>query len=172
MVYRVRIFLLIVLAATPLHLGNPTALAEQSEDARRPIVADSFDLGTILLKPNQVDVPPGAGRSMSPVARAIFEANTSAIFQMESLIRSIAVLEEGPAREALQKKAVALKRQHRLQILEIKADFARQRGDLEELRLAEFLISRMKTPTKFNGGLISRPAPAKRAYDGGVNHVD
>jgi len=83
---------------------------------------------------------------LTPQQMAIREVQERAGLQVQELVAAMANLEDGPALRALQLKVDEIKKQSRVEVLRLKATFARERGDLAEAQEAERLIQLILNP--------------------------
>ncbi len=84
------------------------------------------------------------------------------------LVKSLEGMPDGPARRALERKAVQLKRDHYVRLLRAKVDFARARGDFAAVQQGEAIISSILNPRPAASATVARPAPDQaRVKEGG-----
>jgi len=107
----------------------------------------------------------GAPRTVEQLA--IRDLQNSARARMRDLVAAMTGLPDGPARDAFELKIVELKKQHRIEVLKLKAGFARQRGDLAAAAEAERAAEQLLNPPKPAPGTVAREIPRSAASEGG-----
>jgi hypothetical protein len=78
--------------------------------------------------------------------RALLDIREEGKRKVRELVESMRGLPFGPARRALERKAIETKIAYRLQFLRAKGDFARGRGDLATAHRAEAMIDQILNP--------------------------
>jgi hypothetical protein len=84
--------------------------------------------------------------------------------QVEALVARMKGLSEGPALEALDRQAVAIKRQTEVDFLRTKAMYARARGDLAGAQSLDAAVARILNPP---GRIATGPDVAKPSVANG-----
>jgi Skp family chaperone for outer membrane proteins len=87
--------------------------------------------------------------------------------RVESLVKSMQGLQDGPALRALQHKVEEVKQAQEVQFLQVKARFARERGDLATAQEAQRLIDLILNPPKPVAAPALRQQPEKQLPEGG-----
>ncbi len=82
--------------------------------------------------------------------------------QVDALVKSMAGLPDGPALRALERKVEEIKQASRIRFLEVKVQFARQRGDLAAAREAEQMIHLILNPPKPAVAPNTRPETVRK----------
>jgi hypothetical protein len=117
----------------------------------------------------RMDGGPAAGRSpgvattprLTAEQRAIVAVQEEGRRQVESLVKSMAGLPDGPVLRALELKVEQLKRDEQVQCLRIRAQFALQRGDLAAAHEAEGLIDLILHPRPVTPVANTRSVPTR-----------
>ena len=93
--------------------------------------------------------------------RAIVAVQEEGRRQVESLVKSMAGLPDGPVLRALELKVEQIKRDEQVQCLRVHAQFALQRGDLAAAHEAEGLIDLILHPRPVTPVANTRNVPAR-----------
>ncbi len=113
-----------------------------------------------IVQPSDQNVP--LAPQLTPEERALQAVQEEARVAVAELAKSMAGLPDGPALRALERKVEQTKRDYRVQFLQVKADFARKRGDLAAMHQAEDLIDRILHPRPATpASAVQRQAPEK-----------
>jgi len=129
-------------------------------------------VGALLcVAPTTVFAAPPAAGSATPAAHATLRRSAEelallaiqddAVQRVQALVERMQHLPEGPAREALEREAADIKLQSEIEFLRTQALFARARGDLATVFLAETALARILHPVAVpTGPLQTKPGEA------------
>jgi hypothetical protein len=131
--------LLICTAGAALLLALPAHDTRGADEPRPPTV----------IKPSRI-ADREALRSLLPLPTAeesvLLEILENGRREVRALARQAAGLPDGPARRQLMRQASAIKLQTRLDVLKTRAQFARERGDLQTARDCEAAVEMLLHP--------------------------
>jgi hypothetical protein len=161
MLHRHRLHL--VLAALVTLGGSASTALAQSEELKGSAQpgpaaaanAQALKLGEVRVAPvpQQVTLPLSAEEK---ALRAIEEEGRQQVLE---LTKGLEGMPDGPARRALEKKAVQLKQDNYIRLLRAKIDFARARGDFAAVQQGEAIVNAILNPHPPVASSVARPAP-------------
>lgn len=99
--------------------------------------------------------------------KALFAVEEEGRSQVDALVKSMAGQPDGPVLRALERKVEAVKQDGRIQFLQVKIQFARQRGDLATAQQAGQMIDLILNPPKPVGAPAARPEADRARKEAG-----
>jgi len=99
--------------------------------------------------------------------KALFAVEEEGRLQVDALVKSMAGLPDGPVLRALERKVEEVKQDGRIQFLQVKVQFARQRGDLATAQQAEQMIDLILNPPKPASAPGARPETDRARKEAG-----
>jgi hypothetical protein len=139
-----------------------------------PAVAAAEDAAPVTKAVPVLATPTGAAPAapvvrvpLTPEQQALRAVEDEGRSQVEALVKSMEDLQDGPALRALLRKVEEVKQAQEVQFLQVKARFARERGDLAAAQEAQRRIELILNPPRPVAAPALRQQPVKQLQEGG-----